>query len=204
MLIGIMGYKGHGKDTLAQAILRHNPQYRVTHFADALKEMCKEIFGLTDYDVYDPIGKETHFPFGDYIELDHYLQEMSDYTGLILRYRELIANSPREVLQLVGTEYIRSVKDSYWVDSVGDFCYNNLDVLIPDSRYPNEIQKIKALGGMNVWVLRDDLPAPTDGHASENSVSPEDADYILHVKTGDFTAHEGFAQLLRDGGWSHA
>ena len=53
----------------------------------------------------------------------------------------------RTLLQKVGTEGVRKVKPDYWVDFIIDiltFFYNEWDyVIIPDTRFPNEIEKMR-------------------------------------------------------------
>ena len=56
----------------------------------------------------------------------------------------------RKILQYVGTDVIRKEKPDYWVDYIIDIIYlfgENWDyVLIPDCRFPNEINKIRSAG----------------------------------------------------------
>lgn len=53
----------------------------------------------------------------------------------------------RTLLQKVGTEGVRSIKPDYWVDFIIDILHFFPDewdyVIIPDTRFPNEINKIK-------------------------------------------------------------
>ena len=53
----------------------------------------------------------------------------------------------RTLLQKVGTEGVRKVKPDYWVDFIIDiltFFPNEWDyVIIPDTRFPNEIEKMR-------------------------------------------------------------
>ena len=47
VIIGIVGKKYHGKDTIADIIVIKY-DYRKIHFANPLKEGCRHIFGLTE------------------------------------------------------------------------------------------------------------------------------------------------------------
>jgi hypothetical protein len=65
----------------------------------------------------------------------------------------------RTLLQKVGTEGVRAVKPDYWVDFIIDilkFFPNEWDyVIIPDTRFPNEIEKMrKEFDTISVHVSR--------------------------------------------------
>lgn len=53
----------------------------------------------------------------------------------------------RTLLQKVGTEGVRRVKPDYWVDFIIDILHFFPDewdyVIIPDTRFPNEIEKVR-------------------------------------------------------------
>src|ERR1700676_2560672 len=76
MIYGITGKKQAGKDTLAKALKLENPKFVVLHFADHLKALCADIFGLGDYQLNDSIGKEEDLPQG--VEMDQWLYDMEE------------------------------------------------------------------------------------------------------------------------------
>ena len=91
MLIGITGKRGHGKTTAANVLIRDFGFIEYS-FAKPLKEICKIMFRLTDEQVY-----------GDYK-----IKEKID---------ERIGRSPREILQLIGTEFGRErLHDIFYYD----------------------------------------------------------------------------------------
>jgi hypothetical protein len=195
-IYGICGFKGHGKDTLARLVVNKNPDFKVVHFADALKNICQKVFCLSDYLVYDPIGKEA--PFGC-IRMDDSLQAMREQTGLDLQPANAWAYSGREVLQFFGTEYVRKVAPNYWVDRLVADIKDFSQVLIPDCRFPNEAEAIRAMGGKIIRVHRTDLPYSGDSHASERGILDIKADIELLTTTGDFGPQNELAESIVNG-----
>jgi hypothetical protein len=205
LLIGITGYKQHGKDTLAKTIAECPPsagkawrgEWMITHFADPLKEMAKSVFGLSDEDVYTDQGKETLFPTP--LFMDSYLRGMRQATGLDIQPRQLSASTPRQVLQYFGTEYVRSVAPSYWFDQLSLHIRGHNKVLVPDLRFLNEAEFLRSLGGVIIKVRRTDLPDSADNHPSEKEVGQIDPDLELGTVTGRFSLQERVATLISQG-----
>ena len=95
----------------------------------------------------------------------------------------------RAILQHVGTDVIRAEQPDFWVG----FISNILDlfpdtwdyVLIPDCRFPNEVNTLKD-GGFNVThlrVIRDNFESPLtpeqQAHPSETALDNMTADYYI-------------------------
>jgi hypothetical protein len=143
MIIGV-GYKARvGKDTIGDYLEDRHGWYR-TSFAASLKEATKCIYGWTDEHVYGSL-KEVKDPFWDI--------------------------TPREVLQKLGTEAIRThMREDIWVKSVQRRIAEAPDAnwIITDVRFPNEVEAIKSWNGFAVKVSRSFPDAiSTSGHISE-------------------------------------
>ena len=165
--ITLAGRKQVGKDTCAQYIKRAlDPQrVHVVHFADALKQACHAIYGISLEDMETETGKKrlTDVPW-PYEE---------DNTGFPNAWRPDPNGKPmtvREVLQFVGTELFRNQMDpDVWVKSVYRKKYRDDDiVVVADCRFPNEAQFAHE-NGLLILVERDTGLAG-DGHASETSL----------------------------------
>lgn len=88
-IIGICGRKRHGKDSVGH-VLRLNHGYRTTAFADAVKRVAMDVYGLSWDQCYgDGPEKEAVDP----------------RWGL----------SPRVIMQRIGTEVGRSIHPDTWV-----------------------------------------------------------------------------------------
>jgi len=129
-LVGLLGTKGVGKDTVADYMVSHyNAEKRA--FASPIKEACAILFQL-------PL---TTFEGED--------KEVCDaHHGL----------SPRQMMQLVGTDFFRDkVRQDFWIDHFKKW-YAARDpsrpVVVTDVRFQNEVDVIKALGGVVVRILR--------------------------------------------------
>lgn len=95
----------------------------------------------------------------------------------------------RTLLQKVGTDAIRAKRPDYWVSFLSDilsFFPNEWDyVLIPDCRFPNEVDHIKNAGFDTVYlrVVRDGFMSPLtpeqQAHPSETALDNVRADYYI-------------------------
>ena len=149
LIIGITGTKGAGKDTLASAIIRmgrkRGVDVRRAAFADKLKEVCADLFGLTQLQLH-----------GD----------MASKEAIDARW----GMSAREILQKMGTEVGRSVHPDVWIRYVMRQIERSPDAIwaISDVRFENEAATIREAGGIIVRVERPSQgSAEFAGHASE-------------------------------------
>lgn len=147
-IIGFAGRKGHGKDTAAQEFV--NRGYTLLRFADPLKYMLRAF--------YNCCGLEQEF-IERKIEGD--LKEVPCAL--------LCGRTPRYAMQTLGTEWGRSlIGESLWVD-VLDYRARALDdIVVPDVRFPNEVETIANLGG-RVWLIDASRRVPPDDHSTHAS-----------------------------------
>lgn len=98
----------------------------------------------------------------------------------------------RYILQYVGTDVIRQKMPDYWVDfiiSILELFEDNWDyVLIPDSRFPNEIEKLREKGFdvSHVRIVRPNFVSPLTEeqkkHPSETALDNTEPDiWILNA-----------------------
>ena len=96
----------------------------------------------------------------------------------------------RQMLQYVGTDVVRKANPNYWVNFIIDmlkFFGDNWDfAIIPDARFPNEIERFKA-ENYDVTHLRverhgfdNHLTPDQQKHASETSLDDSKPDYVIH------------------------
>jgi hypothetical protein len=145
MIIGICGFIGSGKDTVADYLVNFH-EFRRESFASTLKDAVSAVFGW-DRTLLEGRTKEAR----EWREqVDPWWAERLDMPTL----------TPRWVLQYWGTEVCRKAfHDDIWIASLENKLRNSKDhVVISDCRFPNEIRSIKNAGGLIVWVRRGDLP----------------------------------------------
>lgn len=107
------------------------PYTKIYHFADYLKQISVDLFDLTEQQVYgtdDDKNTPTNY----------------DMTA-------------REFLQYFGTEVMRKIKDTVWVDCTIKKIFKEQTgvAIIPDVRFANEIAAIKNAGGVVIRLTRD-------------------------------------------------
>jgi len=145
MIIGICGFIGSGKDTIADYLTNFHG-FRRESFANSLKDAIAQVFGW-DRVMLEGRTKEAR----EWRErVDPWWAERLDMPNL----------TPRWILQYWGTEVCRKgFHDDIWIASLEHKLLNSKDnIVISDCRFPNEIKSIKQAGGMVIRVVRGPEP----------------------------------------------
>jgi hypothetical protein len=144
MIIGICGFIGSGKDTIADYLVNTH-QFRRESFANTLKDAVSAVFGW-DRDMVEGRTKQAR----------EWREQRDEWWSERLG-REI---TPRLILQLWGTEVCRrGFHDDIWIASLENKLRSSTDhVVISDCRFPNEIKAIRDAGGIIIWVKRGPLP----------------------------------------------
>jgi hypothetical protein len=155
MIIGICGFIGSGKDTVADFLVNFH-EFRRESFASTLKDSVAAVFG------WDRTLLE-----GRTAEAREWREQVDPWWAARLNMPTL---TPRWVLQYWGTEVCRrSFHDDIWIASLENKLRNSKDnIVISDCRFPNEIEAIKKANGVIVWVQRGALPEWYDDAVSAN------------------------------------
>jgi hypothetical protein len=145
MIIGVCGFIGSGKDTIADYLVNFH-EFRRESFASTLKDAVASVFGW-DRTMLEGRTKEAR----------EWREQVDSWWAERLAMPTL---TPRWVLQYWGTEVCRKAfHDDIWIASLENKLRNSKDhVVISDCRFPNEISSIKNAGGKIVWVQRGALP----------------------------------------------
>lgn len=130
--------------------------------------------------------------------------EADGYRVLITHYADLLKymcrtffgwngekdDAGRHILQYVGTDIIRQKRPDFWVDFVTDvlalFPEDWDFVLIPDCRFPNEIECLKRAGlnTTHLRVVRENFVSPLtseqQAHPSETALDGVKPDYYIN------------------------
>lgn len=145
MIIGICGFIGSGKDTVADYLVNFHG-FRRESFANTLKDAVSAVFGW-DRTMLEGRTKEAR----EWREqVDPWWADRLDIPTL----------TPRWILQYWGTEVCRKgFHDDIWIASLENKLRSSRDnVVISDCRFPNEISSIKSAKGQIIWVQRGNLP----------------------------------------------
>tara|TARA_B100001559_G_scaffold223642_1_gene187751 strand:- start:1305 stop:2030 length:726 start_codon:yes stop_codon:yes gene_type:complete len=126
------------------------PFVKLYHFADYLKQMCIDLFDLKPEQVYGT-DEDKNTP--------------TEYSQNGWNHKM----TAREFLQYFGTDVMRKIKDTVWVDyTIKTILQEQSKVaLIPDVRFPNEVKAIQEAGGL---VIRLDRDVYKSTHMCESSL----------------------------------
>lgn len=129
-VIGIAGYMGHGKDTVADVLVEHF-EYTKIRMADELKRVVSEVYDLP-------------------------LDKLNDAEFKATPHENLDGKTPRFALQIFGTEVCRTITPNTWVYCVDRLIESrpNENFVIPDVRFSNEADLVFKHDGMLVGVKR--------------------------------------------------
>ena len=158
MIIGVCGFIGSGKDTIADYLVNFH-EFRRESFADSLKDSVAAVFGW-NRTMLEGRTKESR----------EWREQIDPWWAERLAMPTL---TPRWVLQYWGTEVCRKTfHDDIWIASLENKLRKSKDnIVVSDVRFPNEIKAIKNLGGMIVWVQRGALPEWYDHALQANAGS---------------------------------
>lgn len=205
MLIGINGQLGSGKDAFFERVkeltkntwsvaLPGRPERRA--FADKLKRSTAALFGITLEFLERAKRDETIL-----VQIRELRFGISRVRGLRwTRHipgfeRIVVSQTMRVTLQRQGTEAGRDVfGKSFWVDQClpPDLDHRDKAVFVTDARFPNEIERIRKLGGIMVRV-NGPIADNGDDHPSEQRIDDE----LIHVEVDNSIRNDGFANLDR-------
>lgn len=184
-IIGISGKKGHGKDTVADAMVKMHRTGIIISFASSLKNAVASIFAIDSDHMSDAKAKET--------------------------VNETLGVTPRRLLQYFGTDVMRNAfGDNIWIISL---CLAALDIdlrwrdtwrdgdavtiIIPDVRFPNEAEFVRSYGGTLIRVDASTRVPSTDTHISETALD----DYAFPVVIDNNGSRDELFTRLREAGF---
>lgn len=168
MIIGILGRRNVGKDTVSDYICNKYNYTKLT-LAEPLKEICKILFNFSDEQLY---GNKK--------------EVIDEYWKI----------TPRRIFQYFGTDILRKdvskiipdINEDFWINMIikkikdSDIKYH----VISDVRFQNEIDKIRENNGIIIKIERNiSVKYNTDNHESENNIDFLIGDYLL-VNNGTF------------------
>ncbi len=155
MIIGVCGFIGSGKDTIADYLVNIH-QYRRESFANTLKDACAAVFGW-DRTMLEGRTKQAR----------EWREQVDEWWSKRLD----MVITPRWVLQQWGTEVCRrGFHDDIWIASLENKLRTSQDdVVISDCRFPNEIKAIRNQGGVVIRVIRGPEPVWYDDAVAVNA-----------------------------------
>lgn len=144
MILGVTGFIGSGKDTIADYLCTFYGFKRLS-FAASLKDAVASVFGW-DREMLEGTTRSS--------------REWREQKDIWWSERLGMDVTPRWVLQYWGTEVCRNgFHQDIWVASVENKLRNATDnIVITDCRFSNEVMAIKNAGGITCRVERGSRP----------------------------------------------
>ena len=155
MKIGILGLMNSGKDTFAsmlqEELSKLGYDFKIDRYAQPIKELTADIFCLSvdaieireikeqpRYVTTDKLLRKCHVMLQDTLGFN-----TEEYTTAMTVVQESWVNvghftwlSPREFLQVFGTDVVRAVRPNAWVDILQE---RDENLIVPDVRFENEL-----------------------------------------------------------------
>jgi len=154
MILGVTGFIGSGKDTVADYLCTFHGFKRVS-FAASLKDAVAAVFGW-DRELLEGSTKTSR----------EWREQQDDWWTNRLG----MTITPRWVLQYWGTDVLRNhFHTDIWVASVENKLRQSKDnIVITDCRFANEVTAIKNVGGTTMRISRGSKPEWYDAAVSFN------------------------------------
>lgn len=166
MIVGIAGFQGSGKDTIAD-YLCNIYGFKRDSFAATLKDAVAAVFGW-DRELLEGRTKESRA----------WREQVDPWWAKRLNMPDL---TPRLVLQKWGTEVARkSWHDDTWIASLENKLHKaHNDIVITDVRFPNEIRAVRNAGGIVIRVVRGPEPHWYESAVAANQQVQSAMSYML-------------------------
>ena len=141
--------------------------------------------------------KKKYEADGKRVLITHYADLLKYLCKSLFGWNGVKDDEGRKLLQYVGTDVVRTKNPDYWVNfMIGmlDLFYGEWDyVLIPDCRFPNEVDRLyeNNFDVCSVRIIRDkftnNLTKEQQEHPSETAMNNYNFNYIVHNNTmGEF------------------
>ncbi|CAM9699182.1 unnamed protein product [Ectocarpus sp. 6 AP-2014] len=149
-MIGFVGRKRSGKDTLAMFVRDLFPETNIMSFADPLKQACKHAYHLRDE------------------QLDKTKDVIDPRWGM----------TPRDMMKSLGMKYFRHEDPHHWTKNMSFRIQGLGSIVISDVRFQNEAAFVKENGGVLIHVWRD-MESNNDNDVSEQTTDEIACDHYI-------------------------
>ncbi len=172
MIIGLVGWIGSGKNTVAD-ILATQHNFKRDSFAAPLKDATANIFNWPRKTLE-----------GDTDHSRHFRECVDPYWANKLQIKNF---TPRLALQIVGTELFREhFHPKIWLDSLEHryVASGQKPTIITDCRFRNELAFVKQMGGFTIRVKRGEYT-----HWRELAKQVQEGDAFAQQQLSDIGIH---------------
>lgn len=181
--IGLTGYAGVGKDTVADLLVTHL-RFTKLAFADALRAEIAEGFSIDPVYLSHPSTKNhamtalamNRAPVEFLAAVAMNIGEEGRTNGKLSNAWLGAARSPRQIMQWWGTEYRRRQHPRYWTRVMAERIVQLHDLghwrlVVTDVRFENEADTVHACGGQIWQVTRPGIDGATTAEGAHVSAT---------------------------------
>lgn len=194
-ILALAGKQGAGKDTCAKFLVRNATELfgkggvvKTYHFADSLKQLLADYFGLDPDLLWGTQEQKKTFTHLQWENLPHYTELVQKVRSEVVtesltegsiweddawgeEINRRLPKGPmtvREVLEQVGTEIFRRMMGDVWIQH----CLRRIRqegaslAIIADCRFPDEVEAVQRAGGKALRLTRTTREASSNAHAS--------------------------------------
>lgn len=183
-VVGLTGYAGSGKSTVAEYLVERHGFTRLS-FAAPLKKMLRTLDPYVGQDSFyseEPVRLSKLLAFG---MTENQIKESS------------FGDEYRRLLQVLGTDCIRAVDPEFWVKAaLAQMTDEDGKYVFDDVRFPNEARVIEELNTAGLWNVSRSGYEAVNGHASEQWAGKMNEKVML---TNDFdlaALHDGIDNMV--------
>ena len=171
MIVSLSGPKGVGKDTVAKIwhIVTENP-----HFND------DAVLNFIERDLYPP-GKWLQKKWAAIPNTAYALITGINYSNLPREEKE---KERARFIDFADNHMKACFGEDVWVRTLIGTYKSNVNWLISDTRLRIEFDKVKELGGVNIYISRSDIEIDYS-HRTETELIGAPFDYFMQLKPGD-------------------
>lgn len=167
-IVVLTGYKGSGKDTVANYLV-HKYKYKQLAFADVLKKMASEIYSL-DSSYFD----------------DRKLKD-----SIVEKYNE----TPRTLLKKIANSVKTNISTSFFTDYVISQINPNENTVISDLRFPDEYKKLTEINSVFIRVKR---PGVDDTDFIEKNIDNFECNYEVTNDSTIDNLYNSIDEIIND------
>lgn len=149
LVIGVCGFKFSGKNTFADVLVK-NFNFEVVEIASKLKRTCAEVFNLSHEFFHNPALKEANLAHPITVTTEHLVKIGSMFKADVssAKFQQLLTRllenefskpitTPRKLLQLIGTDFLRAIDSNIHLNNVE---FTSDKVVVADVRFKNEAE----------------------------------------------------------------
>lgn len=195
-IIAIAGRKQSGKSTscdfIKSTINKTDPDLsaKIYSFADPLKQdICINMLGLTYEQCYGSDDDKNTLTNLLWTDMPGYNPDSLSLKGYM---------TARQVMEFVGTNIFRTMKDTVWVDAtLNKIKQEKLDLaIVADCRFPNEVMAIKNAGGFVIRLDYNPFNSYSDSEIALDEHLFDWTQFDLIIKNSVMTIQQKNAEIL--------